>query len=194
MERELRHRAGVIELRATDDGSKRIGGYAIVFDELSENLGGFREVISPSAVDSVDFSRTVALFNHDSSKVLGSTASGTLELERDEMGLRFSLDVPATTYAADLYEMVQRRDINGASFGFFIADGGDDWAMGDDDIPVRTVTQISDVPEVSVGVVFPAYPQSSTVVHRARQFASVNTGKIDSARRARKLRLMDLGA
>ncbi len=34
------------ECRATVDG-RRIEGYAIVFHSLSENLGGFREIILP---------------------------------------------------------------------------------------------------------------------------------------------------
>ena len=197
MDKETRFRPGSLEIRAEAGGGQgRISGYAIVFDELSDNLGGFREKISPEAVSSVDFSDTVALFNHNSSQVLGSMRSGTLLLETDSAGVRFSLDVPDTSYGRDLYEMVSRGDISGASFGFFIGEGGDSWEMGYDDIPIRTVTGISSVPEVSVGVVFPAYPQSSTTIQRCKEFESQLNGRagIESATRLRKLRLLELGA
>jgi phage head maturation protease len=93
--------------------------------------------------------------------------------------------------------MVQRGDINGASFGFYIDEGGDSWEMGDDDMPIRTVTAIRSVPEVSVGVVFPAYPQSSTVVQRCNEFRADrdrHAVSIATATRRRKLRLIELGA
>jgi hypothetical protein len=39
------------EGRAESDDARRIHGYAIVFGSLSLDVGGFREIIAPSAVD-----------------------------------------------------------------------------------------------------------------------------------------------
>ena len=41
-----------IEYRTTE-GSRKIEGVAIVFNQLSEDLGGFREMIIPDAVQNV---------------------------------------------------------------------------------------------------------------------------------------------
>ena len=71
-----------MEFRAEGDAVK-VGGYAAVFNSLSEDLGGFREVIRRGA-----FTHTIAqgadvrfLINHDGMP-LARTKSGTLRLER----------------------------------------------------------------------------------------------------------------
>ncbi|MFC7308469.1 HK97 family phage prohead protease [Streptomyces monticola] len=63
-----------------------------------------------------------ALFNHDPSKVLGRTASGTLRLEEDDIGLRYTVDLPNTSYADDLLASIRRGDISHSSFGFKATD------------------------------------------------------------------------
>lgn len=95
-------------------------GYAAVYDVVTEHTNeGYAEVIAPGAFDAVlaDPATDVrALFNHDMGHVLGRQSAGTLTLRSDNVGLRFELDLPRTTYAADLKEMVRRGDITGASF------------------------------------------------------------------------------
>ena len=61
------------------DSSRRIKGYAIVFNSMSLDLGGFREIIMPSAVDRTlsEAMDVRALVDHDSSKVIGRTRAGT---------------------------------------------------------------------------------------------------------------------
>jgi len=142
-------------------------GYASVFNRLSEDLGGFREQISPSA-----FRRTVedseadvrALVNHDSTMVLGRRISGTLELSTDEHGLKIKILMPQTTYARDLTELVRRGDVSQMSFGIIVQPGGDNWGIRDGQ-RVRTVTDVQ-LLEVSV-VSVPAYPDT-TVALRSR--------------------------
>ncbi len=201
MDIERRFQTGELEVReAVDQKPGHVGGYAIVFETMSEVLGsgvgrGFREKIAPFALDEVNMTRTVALYNHDSSMVLGNARSGTLQLAPDTIGLKFSVDLPDTTYAADLYKMLMRNDITGASFGFTVANGGESWDVGPDDIPVRTITKIESIPEISVGVVFPAYPASSSVVERCRQFTDKRAKCHQAERdaRARRLQLIEIG-
>src|SRR6185295_5700179 len=95
-------------------------GYAIVFNALSQDLGGFREIITPEAVD-----RTLsealdvrALVDHDSGKVIGRTRSGTLALRKDRKGLSVEIDPADTTAGRDILESVRRGDISGMSFAF----------------------------------------------------------------------------
>ena len=63
-----------------------IEGYAIIFNSMSDDLGGFREIVAPNALDGVDVSDVKCLINHDFSYVIGRTQAGTLELQVDEKG------------------------------------------------------------------------------------------------------------
>ncbi len=117
------------ELRAVS--SNKLTGYAAVFNKLSQDLGGFVEQIRAGAfANSLSDREPIrALYEHDDNKLLGSTRSGTLKLFEDHDGLRFELDLPATSYAQDLGVLVQRGDIAGMSFGFTVPQGGDNWEV-----------------------------------------------------------------
>ena len=84
MEMEIRSLA---EIQSTDN--RTIEGYAMKFNSLSRDLGGFKEIISPQALDTTDLSDVRCFVDHDSSMVLGRTSSQTLELEVDDAGLHF---------------------------------------------------------------------------------------------------------
>jgi len=159
-----------IEIRTCEIGDLRIESrgvarvirrHAIVFDKLSENLGGFREMIAPSAVDRTlqDGVDLRALVDHDSAKIIGRISAGTLRVEKDAQGLRVEIDPPATSTGQDIVESIQRRDITGMSFAFRTL--GDEWDFKVDP-PQRTVTDML-VREVSV-VTFPAYPQTDVAM------------------------------
>lgn len=138
-----------------DDVRPRIVGYAAVFETLSEDLGGFRERVMPGA-----FTRSLresadvrALIDHDPSKILGRTASGTLTLRATTKGLLAYIDPPNTQLARDVVESIQRGDIDGMSFGFQTK--SDEWHNLDGQ-PIRDLIDV-DLFDVSV-VTFPAYP------------------------------------
>jgi HK97 family phage prohead protease len=149
-------RRAFVECRAeASDNGKKIRGYPIVFNSQSVDLGGFREIISPEAVD-----RTLnegldvrALVDHDSSKVIGRTRAGTLRLRKDSRGLHMEVEPDEDiSYAKDIMRAVARGDVSGMSFGFRAI--ADEW--GDDGkMPVRTVTDMK-ISEISI-VTFPAY-------------------------------------
>jgi uncharacterized protein len=140
-----------------------IRGYAIVFDRLSENLGGFRESIAPSAVDRTlkDGIDLRALVDHDSARILGRLSAGTLRVEKDANGLRVEIDPPATSSGQDIVESIRRRDVQGMSFAFRTMPEGDDWDFKTDP-PTRVVTDML-VREVSI-VTWPAYPQTEVAL------------------------------
>jgi HK97 family phage prohead protease len=160
---KIERRTLKVEIRKTGE-NRKIRGMAVVFNQLSENLGGFREQIDPSAFDACDMSDVRCLFNHDDNLVLGRTTSGTLTLSVDDAGLSFECDPPDTTYARDLAACMDRGDIDQCSFGFFVAPGGSEWSQdpgtGGD---IRTVRKISRLVDVTVAT-YPAYPQTSSEI------------------------------
>lgn len=161
---ESRATVGDLEVRANEDGTHTIRGLAAVYDSLSENLGGFREIIEPGAFDESDLSDVRALFNHDSNFVLGRTISKTLRLQRSQKGLRFSVDVPNTRTIMDMVvEPIKRGDVSQASFGFFVGRGNESWDENDEGVIIRTLHKISRVFDVSP-VTFAAYADTSVAV------------------------------
>lgn len=142
-----------VQCRAELRGNK-LGGYASVFDQTAD-LGPFgKERIARGAFDkALKTSDVRALWNHDPRFVLGRQSAGTLRLSTDDHGLEFEVDLPDTTYARDLRELVERGDITGASFGFVPGE----FERG----PVRTHTNVRALVDVSP-VTFPAYVGAST--------------------------------
>jgi len=167
--KEVRHISP--EFRAfTEDGVKRISGYAAVFESWSEDMGWFREKIARGAfTDALTKGDTVALFNHDSNIVLGRRSSGTLRLKEDEKGLYMEVDLPETQAANDLYKLVERGDIKSQSFGFIVETN--EWRYGQNGAPdERTIIKVRELFDVSP-VTYPAYPDTS-VAKRSRNEAS----------------------
>ena len=159
--RTIKHRAFKLkELRSVEnDGQRQIVGHAAVFNQLSENLGGFRERIFQGA-----FKKTIqeadvrGLMNHDKNLILGRTKSGTLRLREDDVGLWFEIDTPNTSYANDLHVSIDRGDIDQASFSFSIIRGEIDENEKSGDLRIYNLreAQLYDVSPVT----FPAYPQT----------------------------------
>ena len=158
-----------IEQRAAGDDDERptIVGYAAIFDSLSEDLGGFREMIDPGAFAGTLGDDIKALFNHDSDQVpLGRTKAGTLELSTDKTGLRVVIDPPATPFGDNVVGAIRRGDIDQMSFGFRTIE--DKWRETDDGDIIRTLLEVR-LFEVSP-VSFPAYPQTQVAVRSLEQW------------------------
>lgn len=134
----------------------KITGHAAVFNLLSEDLGGFRERVTPGCfTDTISTDDIRALFNHDPSIVLGRNRAGTLKLREDERGLAFDIELPDTQAGRDLVTSIERGDVSGNSFGFRTLT--DEWAMEDGE-SVRTLVKVR-LFDVSPAT-FPAYPQT----------------------------------
>ena len=156
------------ELRAV--GERRISGYAAVFGQLSQNLGGYRERIKQGAFrNSINGGDIVGLYNHDHGSVLGRTTAGTMTLAEDSTGLQTRIDLPPTTLGEDTYQLVKRGDLRGMSFGFHVLK--DAWSASGTE---RELIEI-DLHEVSV-VAFPAYKQTSIEARNLGLPADVEIG------------------
>ena len=150
-----------------DDGSTTITGHAAVFNQMSSDLGGFREIIAPDAFSNVLNDDVRALVNHDPNLLLARTSSGTLNLEQTNDGLQYSFDVPDTTYGRDLIISMERGDITQSSFAFTIED--DSWETTDDG-EVRTINKVKQLYDVSP-VTYPAYPDADDLTLAQRSLA-----------------------
>lgn len=136
------------------DGKPRIDARAIVFDSWSVDLGGFRERMRPGSVQ-LD-PDLVALFDHDTSMVLGRVSAGTMDVRSDEAGVAFSAYPPETTWAADLRVSMERGDIRGCSYRMFVDE--DTWYV-ENGIVCRDVRKAR-VSELTI-TSMPAYPQTT---------------------------------
>jgi hypothetical protein len=154
----IEHRALATAVRAQ---GRRLVGYAATFGTPTDIDGRFTETIARGAFrDTLGKHEDVlALVDHDASKLLGRTASGTLRLNEDPRGLAFEVDVPPTTLGNDVLAMAERGDLGGMSFGFRTL--ADHWT----DQRTRELRSVQLV-EVSVVHAFPAY-QGTTVQARA---------------------------
>lgn len=146
-----------MKLEEREDKSPRLVGYAVRYNALSQDLGGFKERFLPHS-----FARSLengpdilALIQHDMTKVMGRRSSGTLQAEDDAFGVKVKIDPPNTSFSLDIQESVRRKDVVGMSFAFESIEEemvreGDGW--------VREVRD-ADLYEVSI-VTNPAYLQS----------------------------------
>lgn len=147
--------------------SRLIAGYASVFNQLSENLGGFREKVQPGA-----FSRTIKsgdirlLLNHEGLPLARTTARN-LRLSEDNHGLRFEVDINEDDPDfARIIPKIRSGTLSQMSIGFITI--SDSW---DHSRPsIRTLTE-AELFEISV-VTFPAYPQTSIGVRSPAQVCS----------------------
>jgi hypothetical protein len=153
-----------LRLDEPEGETPKLSGYIAVFNQLSEDFGGWREQIAPGAfADSIARDDIRGLWNHDSDLVLGRLQSGTLALREDETGLAFENSPPDTTWFRDRLVSLRRKDVTGSSFGFYTDE--DEWKETPQEdgtrMKLRTLKKLTLV-EVSPGVTFPAYPQTST--------------------------------
>lgn len=140
-----------------------IEGYAIVFNELSEDLGGFREIIEPSAIDEelINNSDIYYLFNHNSESIplaRSNRGTGSLKLSIDDKGLKYSF----SCLNNEFYQIVQRGDLDKSSFAFSLSDDGtgEKWEKSNEYNYIRRITKIERLYDCSA-VLVPAYSSTS---------------------------------
>ena len=188
MAEETRMLTADIELRTDVDNNSTAIGYAAKFNSLSSNLGGFVESIAPGA-----FTQTLAtgtgvdaraLWNHDSGQLLGRMSAETLNLVEDEVGLRFEIDLPNTTTGRDVRELLNRGDVQGASFGFRVID--DSWGETEQGYPLRELRSVS-LSEVSL-VTFPAYPETEVALRSLADNKDLSFDDVAAAAAANELK------
>ena len=149
-------------MESAEQNGNTIRGYAAVYNSDSEWMGGFYEQIATGAFDGVMENDVRAYFNHDENLLLGRVSSGTLRISTDKRGLFYEVDLPNTTYANDLAELMKRGDVNQSSFAFLIEK--DRWEQRDG-TTYRIIEKVSRLLDVSP-VSQPAYPDATSELKR----------------------------
>lgn len=142
--------------------SRHIEGYAIVFNSLSNDLGGFREIIEQGAItdELIKNSDILCLMNHDIKRgVLARSyqGRGSLKLDIDEHGLHYSFEAPKTALGDEVLEGIRRGDISKCSFAFVCDE--DNWTKDENGEYIRHVKKIKKLYDVSL-VYHPAYDET----------------------------------
>lgn len=131
--------------------SRTVSGYAIVFNSDSNDLGGFIERIEPTSLDGVvEKSDVLCLLNHNEDRGVlarSNKGEGSLTLEIDEIGLKYTFEAPNTALGDELLEGLRRGDITTSSFAFTV--GKDSWSKMEDGIYLRTINSINELFDVS---------------------------------------------
>lgn len=180
MDKEIRQ-VNFLEIReaAPESNIKTVGGYACRYNSptlINTAFGDkFLEEIAPDAFkESISNRNQKALWNHDTSKPLGSVKSGTLRFKEDAEGLNYDVDIPNNSYGLDAYESIKRGDVDGSSFGFYAVE--QKWAEvmhEGEKLYKRTITK-GELLEVSP-CTFPAYESSEINVRSITNLLVSNT-------------------
>lgn len=160
MNRENRQmRTASTEFATRDDnGALAIEGYFAVFNSNYDIAPGLSESIAPGAFDNTLSGDIRALINHDTTLVLGRTKANTLQLRTDAHGLWGHIDInPNDTDAMNLYNRVQRGDVDQCSFGFDIISEETDFR---EDGSIHWTIKEVELYEVSP-CTFPAYEETN---------------------------------
>ena len=141
-----------------DNGALAIEGYFAVFNSNYDIAPGLSESIAPGAFDNTLSGDIRALINHDTTLVLGRTKANTLQLRTDAHGLWGHIDInPNDTDAMNLYNRVQRGDVDQCSFGFDIISEETDFR---EDGSIHWTIKEVELYEVSP-CTFPAYEETN---------------------------------
>lgn len=168
-----------------DNGELRIDGYFVVFNSIYEISDNMSESVAKGAFRNTLDGDIRALIDHDSMYVLGRTQAGTLELREDDYGLWGSILInPNDGDAMNLYQRVQRGDVNQCSFGFNIV--SEDTDIREDGSVHWTITEV-ELLEVSI-VAFPAYAET-LVQARQKDFEEAKRRQAELYRSELRLKL-----
>jgi HK97 family phage major capsid protein/HK97 family phage prohead protease len=141
----------MLEVRSAPIGTvegRTLTGYAALYNSWSKPLmgsrGEFREQIAPGAFNAAIQKGASLWFMHDSKQIIANTKSGTLVLESDERGLKYTATLGESQRDQDILDLVKRGVVSEMSFGFRVPEGGDQWSGRD-----RTLKSV-DLREISL--------------------------------------------
>jgi len=156
-----------IEKREDGEKSRKIIGYAAVFNRWSQPLGydgWFREKIDPAAFNNVLDHDVVAVFNHDNNLLLARNKK-SMKLSVDSVGLRYEFEAPNSPNGDNVLEAIERGDVVGSSFRFMPKSTKWEKSEVEGIEEDRTILEIENLIDVGP-VTFPAYPDATAEIDK----------------------------
>lgn len=184
MNKRHMHFTSELKTRSDDvEGEAYIEGYFVVYNQETELWPGAFEEIAPEALlNSLRGKDIICLDNHNTSAVLASVMSDTLELKSDSYGLygkaKIDLEDPI---AKSAYRKIQTGKVRGCSFGFYPIK--EELVSRDDGTVKYRVTE-AELLEVTT-TVFPAYSQTE-ISARRKDIDSIKKQKLEHRKKQLK--------
>jgi uncharacterized protein len=158
-----------------------IEGYAITYDQSATHEYGtykFTEIIKRGALDNTDMKDVPLRYNHnDTTMIMARTRNNSLQLIKDDVGLKIRAELIDTQTNKDIYKSIQEGLIDKMSFAFTVEEKGDSWTYGENET-LREVKSIKKLYDVSV-VDTPFYDTTS-VYARSFELLDSNLKQLDS--------------
>ena len=200
MSKKNNYERRLIEFRAVenDEDKMLIEGYAITYEQPATHQYGsrkFTETIKKGSLDKTDMKDVPMRYNHnDGFMIMARTRNNSLQLIKDDVGLKVKAELLDTQSNRDLYKGIQEGLIDRMSFAFTVANEGDNWTFGEEET-TREVTNIEKLYDVSV-VDTPFY-DSTSIYARSLDLLDSEKKQLDSLHelelRKRKLKLKKRG-
>lgn len=144
-------------VRQNVSGQNFIEGYASVFNQksklITEDGKTFYEIINPRAFDELLADpelNVIANRDHDDTKILARTRSGTLTLSVDDYGLKYSFIAPDTSLGRDTVVLLDRGDLFESSFKYWVRANDIKWSRDVDGTLIREVMKVSGLRDVAI--------------------------------------------
>lgn len=181
-QKEIEKRGGELQIEVSD---RLVSGYAVIFETWSNDLGFYEKILKGAITEeTIKRSDVICKLNHDDQKVLARSkyGEGSLILEVDEKGLKYTFEAPKTQYGDELLEYLRRGDITGSSFAFTIEEDefSYQWPFDKDADPVlcREVIKVDKLFDVSP-VFTPAYEATSVQNKRKLEEVELKSNEIN---------------
>lgn len=184
---------GLAKLRALENEEDMIlEGYAIKFNQPTQpkfkELYGYTEIISERALDDTDLSDVPLKYNHSDEKViLARTRGGTLNLIKDEIGLKIRaiLNKKIPDHVS-VYEAVKSRLIDKMSFGFYPDEEKSSYDGESRTITINRILALTDVSVVDI----PAYDSTEVYARNLEDLKNLELKNKELELRKRKLKIL----
>ena len=158
-------------------------GYAILWNVLSSDRGGYRVRLLPGSAKPAE--NVHALWHHDYSRPLGDTVSETLRIAFDDIGVKVEIDLPDTTVGNDAEELVETGRVRGMSFAMVngVEEGEPVREAGTDILNVKLFT----FDEVTITAI-PAFTQTTVAVSEDDDTEEEPAARVAAARAVESIR------